>query len=186
MQSGFKEHLLNILTRLIKAIKTKKVGEIKDLSNQTIHSLTIFQDQLSRDIAVLTYSIYKIISRPDYAEKKGWKEFYNSLIENLTLAKSYLKNNETEKYSSTLKKIQQEANLLEPKLKQSIKEIFESSKIAKASRVTEHGVSLGQAAKTLKTSPWELQEYTGKTGIAEKGITKNIKKRLEFAKSLFQ
>lgn len=186
MQSGFKEHLLNILNRLIKAIKTKKVEEIKDLSNQTIHSLTIFQDESSRDIAVLTYSFYKILSRPDYEKRKGWDKFYSTLLEDLNFAKNYLKNNETEKYSSTLLKIQKDINVLEPKIQQSIKEIFESSKIAKASRVTEHGVSLGQAAKTLKTSPWELQEYTGKTGISEKGITKDIKKRLEFAKSLFQ
>ncbi len=185
MQSGFKDHLLSILTRLLKSIKTKQIHGIKDLSNQTIHSLTIFQDNLSKEIAVLTYSLYKILGRPNYEQKKGWDKFYSSVLENLTLAKSYLKNNNIEEYSASLNKIQESINILEPKIQQDIKKIFETSKIAKASRVTEHGVSLGQAAKTLKTSRWKLQEYTGKTGISEKGITKNIKERLKFAKSLF-
>lgn len=185
MQSGFRDHLLDILNSLLKAIKTKNLAEIKDLSNQTIHSLTIFQDNLSRDIAVLTYSIFKILSRTDYQQKKGWDKFYSIMLEDLTLAKAYLKNNDTEQYSSSLNKIQESINVLDPKIQSEINDIFESSKISKASRITEHGVSLGQAAQALKVSPWELQQYTGKTGISERGFVGNIKKRLEFAKSLF-
>ena len=147
--------------------------------------MTIFQDNLSKDIAVLTYSLYKILGRPDYEQKKGWDKFYSSILENLTLARAYLKSNDLQKYNTSLTKIHESINLLDPAIKNDVKKTFETSKIAKASRVTEHGVSLGRAAKTLKTSPWHLQQYTGKTGISEKGITKDIKKRLEFAKSLF-
>ncbi len=186
MLSGFKDHLLDIVSQLIGAVKKKDLIQIKDLSNQTIHSLTIFQDNLSRDIAVMTYSLFKILGRTDYFEKKGWDKFYSTILEDLSMAKSYLKNDEIDQYTNSLTKIQKSINILDPKIQEALKEVFEESKIAKASRITEHGVSLGQAASTLKVSPWELQKYTGQTGISEKGITKDIRKRIEFAKSLFQ
>jgi len=186
MQSGFKDHLIEILTRLLKAVKIKDIKEIKDLSNQTIHSLTVFQDGLSSDIAVISYSLYKILSRSDYEGEKGWSIFYNHLINHLTLAKAYIKSDETEKYSQELSKIQEEIKILKPDIQNEIREVFENSRVAKASRITEHGISLGKAASTLKTSQWELQQYTGKTGISEKTRIKDIRKRLEFAKSLFQ
>jgi len=185
MQSGFKDHLLEILTRLLKAVKTNNIREIKDLSNQTIHSLTIFQDELSRDIAVISYSLYKILSRSDYQQEKGWNKFYEHLIKHLTLAKEYIKNGQEQEYTKEINRIQEEIKVLKPDLQNEINNVFESSKIAKASRITEHGVSLGQAAKTLNTSQWDVQQYTGKTGISEKARIKDVKKRLEFAKSLF-
>ena len=44
--------------------KALEIKKLKDLSNQTIHDSTTFQDQEAIEIAVLIYSLSKIYEKP--------------------------------------------------------------------------------------------------------------------------
>ena len=79
-----------------------------------------------------------------------------------------------------------ELTKLDPKLKIHIKEVFEKARINKASRLYEHGISAGRTADLLGISTWELMDYSGTTGLADKGITKDVKERIKIARELFK
>ncbi len=73
-------------------------------------------------------------------------------------------------------------------LKKNINEVFRMAKINKASRIYEHGISMGKTAKILGISKWELSDYTGKTGIADVnlGITIPVTQRIKQAEDIFK
>lgn len=186
MEESNRENILRILKEAINAIKKDNVVTLRDLSNQTIHSASIFQDPDNIGVAVLMYSLSKILERTDYRLSKDWDKYYKETILRLEKAELALKQYKFEDFKNQLKDILQIISKLEPKLKLNIKEVFEKAKISKASRLYEHGISVGRTAELLGISQWELMEYSGETGISEKGITLDIIERIKYAKGLFR
>src|SRR3989344_4247423 len=168
MIQRIKDNILRILKQTIKAIHKQDIKQLKDLSNNTVHDSTVFQDEHSIEIAVLIYSLSKIFERSKYQQYKDWNIFQKTTLHNLKKAYQNIRNI----FSITSK--------LETNLKKYIKEILEKGKIVKGSRVYEHGISAGRTAKLLNISEWDLLDYTGKTGISDVTLskTKSIKERL--------
>lgn len=183
-----RDNVLEILGSAVKAIKQEDVIAIKDLSNRTVHSASIYQDPDNINIAVILYALSKIIERTRYREMTGWKKFedtYESSLENAVLA---LKKNDLDVYRSQIDRIKEAIGKLSGKLKGYIQEVFRKASINKASRIYEHGISMGAAAKILGVSIWELNQYVGSTGIADVDLayTLDIKERLKNAEDMFK
>ena len=70
-----KEHVIKILEQAKQAIKKQDVIKLKDLSNKTIHSASIYQDPDNIAVAIILYSLSKIIERKTYRDYPGWKKF---------------------------------------------------------------------------------------------------------------
>ena len=84
-----KQHILKLLQNVDKALKEKNYIEIKNLSNQIIHTASIYQDPDSIAIAVVIYSLSKLIERESYKEEKNWTKFYEEYIKNIEFGFSY-------------------------------------------------------------------------------------------------
>jgi len=54
-----------------------------------------------------------------------------------------------------------------PNLKNYIEEILKKSSINRANKLYEHGISLGQTAKLLGLTQWEISEYAGQSKTDE-------------------
>jgi len=67
------KHVLDVLKEVEKAIISEDIIKLKDLSNQTIHTASISQDTDNILVAVLIYSISKVIERSNYREYPEWK-----------------------------------------------------------------------------------------------------------------
>ena len=154
--------------------------EIKEQSNYVIHNASIYQDKDSILVAVIIYSVSKVLERTDAKLVKS------KIINHLVEAIKFLKQNNKKSFEQELKHLNLELNKLDPKLKLHIKEVFEKAKVNKASRLYEHGISAGRTADLLGITTWELMEYSGATGISEKGVTKSAKDRIKIARGLFK
>ena len=67
-----------------------------------------------------------------------------------------------------------------------IQHVIDEANVKKASKIYDHGISLGQTAQLLGISHWELMRYVGHTKIPEGVIEKvNIKVRLNYVYGLF-
>jgi len=183
-----RENLLWILKSTLSAVKKEDVVKLKDLSNRTVHTASIQQDSDNILIAVIVYSLSKIIERKKYTYYKEWPEFYKGYLENLKLAIDFLEKNKAEQFRKSLKDIQKEINKLSPKFKKYIKDVFRKAEINKASRIYEHGISMEKTAKLLGISIWELAEYAGQTGISDVNlsVTLDIEKRVKQAQEIFR
>ena len=182
------KHILNILNQTKAAVKKEDTIKLKELSNQTMHSASIQQDTDSIMIAVILYSLSKMLERTGYHSNKEWKPFLKNLMRHIDNSIHALKHNKQKKLSSELGKITQEISSLSGDFKKSIRDVFKKAKINKASRIYEHGLSMEKTAKLLGVSIWDLAEYTGQTGVSDVNlnVTMPIKKRIKIAEEIFR
>lgn len=180
------DNILRILKETKKGINEGNAYKIKNLSDQTIHSATLYEDADNIVVAVLVYSISKIIERESYRELSGWKEFYSSLIKNLDLAILSLEQSNIEKFRKAEQNIRISISKIDGKLRDYIEDIFRKARINKASKIYEHGLSLTSTSELLGTDLWELAAYVGQSSTGENSESEEVKKRIKFAEELFK
>ncbi len=183
MQDILKNDIISVLTDLAEILKVKEEGDIaqiKELSNHVIHNASVFQDEDSISVAILIYSLSKIIERKqgdfDYGRLSG---MLDSCISNL-------KNNEVDMFRKSIKKIFDFIRMTDSRLKLYIHEVINQAQIKKGCKLCEHGISIARSAEVLGISQWELMHYVGKTTLIDQFSEQvNVTNRLKIARSLF-
>lgn len=188
MEQVVKKDILSILTKSYEAIKRKEYYKLKNISDTIIHNTVITQDDSCILLTVLIYSLSKIYERENYREYDDFKILDNTIITELKKALNSVSNDKIMDYEESLRNILNIPTKLTSKLKGHVKEIIENAKINRASRLYEHGVSLGRTAEILGISEFDLMSYAGKTGISDVslGVSKKIKDRINFTRGLFK
>ncbi|MBT3642817.1 hypothetical protein HN604_01695 [archaeon] len=181
-------HVLDVLKKVKRLIQEDNSHEIKILSNQTIHQATLSQDPDNIIVAVLVYSIGKILERKHYRNMEGWDIFYNSLLKNLDAGTVCLANDDLSKCRISFGKIRASLNKIDGNLGTYIKDVFRKAEINKAFKIYEHGISSEKTAELLGVSLWDLSSYIGQSSISEAHISMSmpVKKRLKIAEDIFQ
>lgn len=184
MNEIIKKDIVSILSELIGILKVKEEKDIiaiRELSNHTIHNASVFQDEDSISIAILTYSLSKII------ERKQGELNYNSIMALLKDAGDYLTKNNVDSYREIIKKMFKFISTIDTKLKLYIEEVINQAQIKKGGKLYAHGISAARAAEILGISQWELMNYIGKTKIVDRFEEElKVKNRLSFARGLFR
>ena len=182
-----KEHILDVLRRVKIALKNEDYIEIKNLSDNVIHSCSIDQDLDCISIAVVIYSLSKLIERESYKTEKQWPKFFKEYLKDIDDSIIALEKEDIETFRTKINSIRELIESLSGNLKKHIDYVFRKAEISKASRIYEHGVSMEQTASLLGVTLFELAQYTGSTGIADVdlNITLDIEKRLKKAMEFF-
>ncbi|MEK6927880.1 MAG: hypothetical protein AABX11_05600 [Nanoarchaeota archaeon] len=179
-------HLVSVLEATKKALNEKDSLALKELSNQHIHCATL--DQGPGDIltTVIVYTLSKLVERRDYEKMKQWNNFeikFNGFID---LAIKALKENNEKAFTEHITRIRNSLMGISGNLKPYIEEVIRKASINKASKIYEHGISLGQTAQILGITPWELSEYSGQRGDDFGfNISIDVKKRIKTAMEFF-
>jgi len=181
------KNVLHILRETKKFVEQDNPHEIKNLSNQTIHAATIAQDPDNIIVAVLVYSIAKVLERDSYRKMEGWQEFYTAVTKNLALAVQSLEKNDVPKCRLYLGKIRNSLNEISGDLGIYIKDVFRKAEINKAFKLYEHGISSEQTAELLGVSLWDMASYIGQShiGDAKAAISMPAAKRVKIAEDIF-
>ncbi len=183
MDGVVKRDILKVLADLVGILEVEEEGdaaELRELSNHTIHNASIFQDEDSVSIAILIYSLSKVI------ERKEGRVNYRVLLKIAIDAKKNLEGNNIDEYRRAIRKIFDFISTIDTKLKLYIEEVINQAQIKKGSKLYAHGISMARAAEILGVSQWELMFYIGKTKLTDiKGGVK-VKERLNYARSLFK
>jgi len=182
MNEVIKKDIILVISNLLEILEVeeeKDIIEIRELSNHTIHNSSIFQDEDSVSIAILVYSLSKII------ERREGKLNYGVFAELLRKARDDLSTYKVDAYRSNINKIFKLISGIDTKLKLYIEEVINQAQIKKGSKLYEHGISMARAADILGISQWELSSYVGKTTISDMGGPVNVRERLRFARGLF-
>jgi len=180
------KNFISVLEGTKKALLEEDSVKLKELSNQTIHDASIIQDTDSISVAIIVYSLSKIIERKDKMKIKHWESFVEKFNLSLDLAIKALKDNRLDKLKDYLERARKAVTAISP-IKPLIIDVLRKASINKASKIYEHGISLEQTAKLLGVTQWELAEYTGQTNIAEAplNITLDTKQRAKLALEFF-
>ena len=70
------DNVLRILKETRVAIEKNDSFNLKNLSNRTVNTSSLTQDSDNIAVAVIVYSLSKIIERQDYRQLSGWNVFY--------------------------------------------------------------------------------------------------------------
>ncbi len=179
MQSVVKEDILRVIKDAIDAIKKSDATLLVDLSNHTIHNASIFQDKDSVNIAVVMYSLSKIMQR-----HIGKVE--DNIVNILTRASNLLMQDKYEAYSREIESIYEIISKTDRKLRLYITHVINEAQVRKGSKLYEHGISVAKAAEVLGVSQWELLKYVGRTSIIDRFNEKSTaKERLKLAREIF-
>ncbi len=182
-------NIIRVLNKTIKAIASQDIKLLKNLSNETIHDATIYQKEYSITLAVIIYTLSKLYEREtSYEKEKGWNTFCLDSTNKLDTAKSELEKNDIIGFDKAIKEYLNTLTKLNIKLKESVMDVIHRAKINKASRLCEHGLSIGRTADLLGVSKFEIMDYIGKTGISnvKENQTVDPIKRLKIARGLFK
>lgn len=182
------ENILRILKEAREAIKANDIFKIRSLSNQTINTASLTQDPDNIAVAVIIYSLSKILEREDYRTLPGWNIFHKIFTSALDIAIEDIEKKEYIKFRRDFEMIRKAINKLSGKLKKYIEEVFRQAEISKASRLHEHGLSIEETASIFGLTLYELADYVGKTGISEvhESRTINVKERIKLALEMFE
>lgn len=182
-----RENVLRILRETKEAVKKDDTAKLKELSNQTIHTASISQDSDNIAIAVLIYSLSKILERTNYRQYRNWPDFFKNFMSCLDRAISAIQKNQDDYFRDQLKCIRKNISSLTGGLKTQIQDVFRRAEINKASRIYEHGISMEKTAKLLGITIWDLAEYAGQTGIGDVNISITMpeKQRIKQAMEMF-
>lgn len=183
-----KENIIRILEGTKEAIKNKDSSKIKQLSNQTNNTASRTQDPDNIAVAVIVYSLGKIIEREEYQEHSGWSEFYKRIVSLINNSLTALKRNDEKKLKENLESIRKTINKLSGNLKKYIQDVFRKAKINKASKIYAHGISMEKTASLLGITMFELANYAGQTNVSEVPIIKTLdtKSRIKLAMEMFK
>jgi len=180
-----REHVISVLKETRKALLQKDPVKLRDLSNQTVHSATCFQDAGYALTAVLVYALSKMIERQDYAKIKNWDAAMKRFVSFIELAIAALQNKNDAAFEQHLIRARNSLAGISGNFRKYIEEVLRKAEINKAGKVYEHGLSLGQTAKLLGVTQWELSSYASGRQNDEVTQTITTKKRAEMAMEFF-
>src|SRR3989339_1352530 len=123
MESIVRNDALQILNKVIEILETKEekgTMELKELSNNTIHNASVFQDECSVSIAVLIYALSKIIERnPEFD--------YSRVLNLLKEARYNLENDKEDEFHATIKRLFSEISKLDSKIRLYVQKVINQS-----------------------------------------------------------
>ncbi|VVB83842.1 Uncharacterised protein [uncultured archaeon] len=184
-----KENVLRILEETKEALKNSDSLKLKELSNQTIHTASLTQDSDNIAVAVMVYSLSKIIERVEYKKFSGWDNFYKVITSSVDNSINAIKTNNDKKLQQSLMSIREAISKLSGKLKIYIQDVFRKAQINKASKIYEHGISMEKTASLLGVTMFDLASYAGqKEEISNAPLsqTLDVKSRIKIAEDIFK
>jgi len=183
-----RENILRIFQEAKEAVSRSDSAKIKNLSNQTTNSASLTHDPDNITVAVIIYSLSKIIEREDYKKLPGWSKFYNIYIGTIDRIIEALKKKDDKAFSNDIQLIRDAMGKLSGKLKVYISDVFRKASINKASRIYEHGISMEKTAKLLGITLFELASYAGEKEASDvpESKTINVKSRIKLAEEFFK
>lgn len=184
-----KENVLRILQETKEALRQNNPIRLKELSNQTIHTASITQDSDNVLVAVIVYSLSKLIERQESQKFSGWGNFYKKIISSIENTIIAIKRNDEAKIQENMSLMRDAINKVSGKLKNYIQDVFRKAEINKASKIYEHGISMEKTANLLGISVFELANYAGqKSDIinAPMSYTIEVKKRIKTIEEMFR
>jgi hypothetical protein len=181
------EHVIGIFEKARKAVSRNDYLEIKMLSNQVIHSASVYQDSDNILVAIVLYSLSKIIERGERYYKENYIRYLKHYLDSFDKIILFLKKEDYESFREQVKSLVDSKEIADD-LKHHVKDIFRKARINKAGKVYEHGLSMKKTAKLLGISLWELAEYSGQSNVGDMDLSKTmgVGERVDFVKEMFQ
>lgn len=187
MKQEVKKDILAVLNEVLSAIDKDNIPLIKELSDHIIHSASIYQENYIVNVAVLIYSLSKMLEREKIM---GFKELNNFKLIIKRIFRKMINSLEKEnikQFENLCNVILRTIRKTDIKYTEYVQWVISKAKVKKAVKIYDHGISLSRVGEILEISPWEAMEYLGMTTIHDTVKSgKKTKDRLKKAREVFK
>lgn len=171
--------LVQRLDALSKAFSAGNIYDIKRIANDSISDATISSDQDMAKISVISYALYKMLTKEHFIQSPKWNDVLASITESLQRSTQAAMQDKHRSFKRNLKDTIEKIESIDNELSHFARNIYEKAKMKQASTAYALGLSLSQAAELTGAERKELQHYIGETRIHdEEPSTSGIKKRM--------
>jgi hypothetical protein len=168
------------LKEVLKLFRSKKVLQLRGLSNRLIREASIETDFAKAELGVIAYALHKIETKEHFTNNEFWHKIRTNIYNDLESAIYFADKNLEKQFIKKLKKIISNITHVDKNLGHYAEGIYEKSKVKQASLAYSYGLSISQAAALTDADKKELQSYIGFTKMHdEEGEQKSIIKRVE-------
>ena len=182
MKKIVRQSLLKDIDHAISILETREQSDLeklKELSDHTIKDVALYKNMDAISLAVLIYSIYKVL--PCITDEN----LKNILVE-LKSAKKHLNESRFGRYNSSLETLFKIIKSCSSKLSVHLQDVLHAAKIKKGTTLLEHGLSASRTADLMGLSKWELLDYTSRTNVMQvSNEIVSVKKRVAFTMDIF-
>lgn len=188
MDDELRKELLAILIKAISAFSSKDSQRLKAVSDEAIRNCAIHQDPHSINLAIIVYSLAKVVERQGMYKKPQWSQFFTLGLDSLKQAERFLEEEKEKQYLKSIQDVLYAVASLESYLRKFITEVITQARIKRGSAIYEQGLSLGRVAELMGISPWELMEYLGQRRVEDTNplSTMPIDERMKMVRKVFQ
>jgi len=175
------------LDTLSKAFQARRTQDLKRIGNDNIKEAVLESDSKLAKMAVISYSLYKILSKDHFLRSKRWPKVSESIVNSISKSIQAIEKNNEKAFNKHLDNAIDEIQFIDNELSNYARNIYEKSKIKQASTAYALGMSLSNAAALTGADRKELQLYIGATRIHdEQKVKKGISERLKTLKELLE
>ena len=180
--------LLDTLKKIRYALEERDAALLKELSNHTMHISSIYHERRTLYIAMMAYSLSKIIGKGvEKAHKEEFEDFLNGMTQNLSALIRFLEEKDFQKVTDAITRILKEISDFDSFFGKYVEDVLEFSKIQKGAKVYEHGLSLSSVAEMIGASKWDLMKKIGEIkGHEEIATPQNVRERFEKLKKMVE
>ena len=184
-----RKDLLNTLKKIKYALEERDATLLKELSNHTMHISSIYHEKRAIYIAMITYSLSKIIEKKSIEKVHGSElnDFITGTIQNLSALITFLEEKDFNKFTDAIKSILKEISNFDSSFGKYVEDILEFSKVQKGAKIYEHGLSLSNVAEMIGVSKWDLMKKIGEIKEPKEIETpKTVKERFKKIKKMVE
>lgn len=181
--------IINVLKRVKEFIADRDSRQILKWSDHIIHSASIYQDEYTLTLAVVVYSLGKLMDMKEFRQDETpFDKFCLGCDTGIDAAISAAEKEDWKAYMKTLKAMTKTISRANKNYSTHLQYVLNAAKIKKGSKMFLHGISIGRVAEALGISKWELIEYIGQTKETEMHKIKHGELRHKFktAKEAFE
>ncbi len=167
MHPKVKKDVKAILDKAFDAIKNNQFYNLIGLSDQIIHSMSIYQERETADCAVVVYALSKFFGKEKFLNHDDRRKFEEIILADLNFASKSLANNNMKAYRQAISNILKRIEKFDKSLRLFEQPVLDYARLQKASKLAEHGLSAGRAAEFMGVPAWELAGFLGNTRASE-------------------
>ncbi|HLC93044.1 MAG TPA: hypothetical protein VJH23_05040 [archaeon] len=179
------EGLLQRLQSLSEAFSGSYAQNLKRLGNDFIEEAAETNDTSLARLSVISYALYKILSKDHFVKNKGWGAISRNISAELLKAARALEKNDIGAFARSIDNAVKSIEGIDDELSNYAKNIYEKARIKQASTAYAAGLSLNQAAALTGADSKEVQKYIGFTRIHdEQPVHMGIEARMKMLRGL--
>lgn len=179
--------LIGTLKQIKYAIDGEDSESLRELSNHTIHCSSIYLEKRALYIAMITYSLSRIIEKGPIkkANEKEFKDFTDDMKNKIGNLINFLEERKFDEIDECIKKMLKNISDFDNYFGRYVKDVLDFARIQKGTKIYEHGLSLSSVAELIDVSKWDLMEKVGETKEFD-DPPENVKERFQRLKKIIE